>query len=87
MSVPGELFGWARDRSRVNTDELTRRYPQLPAWEEGVVAPTLEQLERFASFANTPVGYFFLPRPPEEQLMPYETLRLEGTRFVHCRAA
>jgi Zn-dependent peptidase ImmA (M78 family) len=77
VSVPGELFAWARERSRVSADELTRRYPQLPAWEHGVAAPTLKQLERFAAATHTPVGYFFLPHPPVEELpLPdFRTLR------------
>ena len=81
VSVPGELIAWARERSRVSAEVLTRRYPQLPAWEDGVAAPTLKQLERFAASTHTPVGYFFLSRPPVEDL-PLPDFRTLGDEAV-----
>lgn len=68
VSVAGELFAWARERSRVPADELTRKYPQLDSWQDGAARPTLKQLERFAASTHTPVGYFFLADPPYEEL-------------------
>lgn len=80
VSVPGELITWVRERSRVNRDELIRRNPQLPAWEVGTSAPTLRQLERHAASTRAPIGYFFLPLPPVEQLP------LQGFRTVRDEA-
>jgi Zn-dependent peptidase ImmA (M78 family) len=62
------LLTWARERSRLAPDELASRFPALPAWEEGTKQPTLKQLERFAQATRTPIGYMFLPEPPEEPL-------------------
>ncbi|WP_294535681.1 ImmA/IrrE family metallo-endopeptidase [uncultured Rhodoblastus sp.] len=48
--------------------DLERRFKKLDAWESGEAQPTLKQLEAFAHAVHVPVGYLFLPRPPEEPL-------------------
>lgn len=63
-----EMLTWARERSRLAPEDLFRRFPALPAWEYGEKRPTLKQLEKFASATHTPIGYLFLPAPPEEPL-------------------
>jgi Zn-dependent peptidase ImmA (M78 family)/transcriptional regulator with XRE-family HTH domain len=68
VPVSSTLLTWARERSGLAPDELTTRFPALPAWEEGTKQPTLKQLERFAQATRTPIGYMFLPEPPEEPL-------------------
>jgi Zn-dependent peptidase ImmA (M78 family)/transcriptional regulator with XRE-family HTH domain len=68
VAVNPELLAWARERSGVEPDDLARRFPKLAAWEEGDLAPTLKQLERFAHVTKTPVGYLFLQEPPDEPL-------------------
>lgn len=75
-----ELLVWARERSGIDLDELTRRFPKLPEWEEGELAPTLKQLESFAPKTRTPIGYLLLGEPPDEPLpIPdYRTRRAEG---------
>lgn len=40
----------------------------LTAWEEAREEPSLEDLETLADFYSCPVGYFFLPKAPEERL-------------------
>jgi Zn-dependent peptidase ImmA (M78 family)/transcriptional regulator with XRE-family HTH domain len=64
VEVPAALLAWARDRSGISSDELLRRFPKLTDWESGAASPTLKQLENFAGATHTPVGYFFLSRPP-----------------------
>ncbi len=66
VEIPSELIAWARQRSGVDFDALTRRFPKLEAWEAGEASPTLKQLERFAQATHTPVGFLFLPAPPDE---------------------
>jgi len=82
VEVPAALLAWARERSGVSYDELSRRFPKLADWESGEASPTLKQLENFASSTHTPVGYFFLPEPPEVHLpLPdFRTRRDEAVR-------
>jgi Zn-dependent peptidase ImmA (M78 family) len=68
VPVRPEMLTWARERSRLAPDDLFRRFPVLPAWEDGSKQPTLKQLEKFALATHTPIGYLFLPTPPEEPL-------------------
>ena len=62
------MLRWACERAGLESDEVARRVPQLPAWESGERQPTLKQLENFAKATHTPIGYFFLPEPPVEQV-------------------
>ncbi len=82
VEVPAALLAWASDRSGLARDDLSRRFPKLTDWESGAVSPTLKQLEDFASATHTPVGYFFLPGPPDIQLpLPdFRTRRAETVR-------
>ncbi len=80
--VNPELLVWARQRSGVAFEELTRRFPRLAAWEHGEQQPTLKQLESFAQATHTAVGFLFLPSPPEEPIpIPdYRTIGDTGVR-------
>jgi Zn-dependent peptidase ImmA (M78 family) len=77
VSAPAALLAWARKRSRIAPDELASRFPDLHAWEHGEKQPTLKQLEKFATATHTPVGYLFLPEPPQESL-PVPDFRTMG---------
>jgi len=77
VPVRAALLVWARERSRIAPDELAFRFPDLHAWENGGKQPTLKQLEKFAAATHTPIGYFFLPEPPEERL-PVPDFRTMG---------
>lgn len=68
VEVKPGLLRWARDRARLGTAALERRFPKLAAWEEGRSLPTLRQLEDYARATYTPVGLFFLTEPPIERL-------------------
>ena len=67
VNVQPELLDWAAVRSG-RPEALEERFDQLPAWRSGERKPTLKQLEAFAAAARVPVGYLFLPEPPEEEL-------------------
>lgn len=77
VEIRAELIAWARERSGVAPDDLSRRFPKLDEWESGDAAPTLKQLEHFAQATHTPVGFFFLPEPPEVHV-PLPDLRTIG---------
>jgi len=62
------MLMWARERSRLEPEELFRKFPALADWEEGTRQPTLKQLEKFAQATHTPIGYLFLPEPPDEPI-------------------
>ncbi|RAP56862.1 ImmA/IrrE family metallo-endopeptidase [Oleiagrimonas sp. MCCC 1A03011] len=66
VAVSLDMFRWARERAGMDSYALATRFPNLEAWEAGEVQPTLRQLEQFAKATHAPVGYFFLPAPPEE---------------------
>ena len=66
VSVQPALFTWARQRARLDEAALVARFPHLLDWESGAVQPTLRQLEQYAQATHAPLGFFFLPAPPEE---------------------
>ena len=81
VDVTASLYAWAAERSGLDSHELEHKFPKLPQWESGDHSPTLKQLEQFAKTTRTPVGYFFLPAPPDERV-PIPDLRTVGDRGV-----
>ena len=76
-SIP--VLRWAAERARLGDEAIKRRFKKWPLWLSGEARPTLRQLENFARWTHTPIGYFFLPEPPELELpVPdFRTLRDE----------
>jgi Zn-dependent peptidase ImmA (M78 family) len=68
VAVSTSVLRWARERSGRRALILTERFPKLERWESGAEQPTLRQLEALAKATLTPLGYFFLPEPPEDAL-------------------
>jgi Zn-dependent peptidase ImmA (M78 family) len=68
VEVKPELLRWALTRSAKSPRMLEKKLPKLEAWLAGELSPTLKQLETFAKATYTPVGFFFLQEPPEEQV-------------------
>ena len=81
VAVNPDLFRWARERSRIDSLVLVSRFPKLPAWENAEVQPTLKQLEDYARATHAPIGFFFLPEPPQESL-PIPDFRTVAGRAV-----
>jgi len=67
VSVEPRMLKWAFLRSARSQAQLEKAFPQATSWFDGSHMPTFEQLEDFAAFTYTPVGYFFLENPPEEE--------------------
>ena len=66
------VLRWALERSGRTEEELRNKFPKLAEWLSGRSYPTLRQLEVLAKATATPLGYLFLPEPPEERLpIPY----------------
>ena len=79
-NVKPSLITWARERAGLESADLAHRFPKLEAWEAGETLPTLKQVEDFAHAVHVPVGYLFLPAPPDE-LLPipdFRTMTMAG---------
>ncbi len=74
MDIQPEFFSWACERARLDPIVLCHRFENYPEWERGEKKPTMKQLEAFANATYTPIGYFFLPEPPQEEI-PIPDLR------------
>jgi transcriptional regulator with XRE-family HTH domain len=68
VSIKKELISWALERAGYEANDLVSQFPKLGEWTEGESLPTLRQLEKLAHRLWAPLGYFFLPAPPEEKL-------------------
>ena len=78
-SIP--VLTWAAQREHLVEGELIERFPKWEGWIRGNSHPTLKQLEQFARLTHTPIGYFFLPEPPELTL-PVPDFRTVGSTAV-----
>ena len=85
VEVRPNVLAWARARSGIGEDDWERRFPKFDAWLAGETAPTLKQLEAFASKTHTPVGFLFLDEPPVETV-PIPDFRTIGDRPVGADA-
>lgn len=81
VEIRPALLRWAQERASLVDEELMRRFPKFSEWMEGTANPTLKQLEQFARFTHTPIGYLFLPEPPVERV-PIPDFRTVGARRV-----
>jgi Zn-dependent peptidase ImmA (M78 family) len=63
---------WAIDRAGLTPDGLESKFPKIRQWVDGESQPTRRQLESLAKATLTPLGFFFLSKPPEVRLpIPY----------------
>jgi Zn-dependent peptidase ImmA (M78 family) len=68
VNVRPRLLEWACERAGEDVHALAGRFPKLAAWISETEKPTFKQLEGFAHATHTPLGYMFLPEPPQERL-------------------
>lgn len=78
--VATEMYAWARRRSGRGREYLAGRFPKLSEWESGAAAPTFRQLEDYAKSTYIPVGWFFLPQPPADEVLPIPDFRTAAGR-------
>jgi Zn-dependent peptidase ImmA (M78 family) len=83
VSIKPEMLRWAYTRAGLGIEVLSRRFPQLAAWENGDVQPTLKQVERFAKAVFAPVGYLFLQNPPVERVPIPDFRTVAQQRDIH----
>jgi transcriptional regulator with XRE-family HTH domain len=79
VPVRPEMLQWACERAGFDVAHLAKRMPQLPAWVRRERQPTLKQLEKIANLTHTPLGYLFLPEPPDERLPVPDYRTVAGT--------
>lgn len=80
VEIRPELLIWACERAGAAEAALREKYP-VAEWTRGDKKPTLKQLDAFARAARVPMGYLFLPAPPEEKL-PIRDLRTVGSQGI-----
>jgi Zn-dependent peptidase ImmA (M78 family) len=68
LAVPPELIRWARKRTGVDSGLLAARWPKYVQWESGEASPTPRQLEELAHRMHMPLGFFYLPWAPSDEL-------------------
>lgn len=83
VDVRPALLRWARERAELPFEALVKRFPKFAQWESGKEKPTLRQLEQFANATMTPIGYLFLPEPPEEHLPIPDFRTVSNQRMTH----
>ena len=81
VAVAPGMFAWACTRAGFSIANLGDRFPRLAAWDSGESQPTLKQLETFAKTVHVPVGFLFLPGPPEEPV-PIPDFRTPADRAL-----
>jgi Zn-dependent peptidase ImmA (M78 family) len=80
VAIKEIVLRWAMERAGMTIDTLERKYPNINEWATGTSQPTLKQLEGFAKTTHTPLGFFFLPFPPDERL-PIPHFRTSGNEI------
>lgn len=81
VTVKESVLRWALERSG-KPEAVQSKFPKLSEWLRGQSQPTLRQLEALAKATTTPLGYLFLPEPPEDRL-PIPLFRTRSAEPPH----
>ncbi len=68
VRVESRLLTWALGRSGRTVESARARYAKFSEWMDGTGSPTLRQLEDFANWTRTPLGFLLLETPPDDRL-------------------
>ena len=71
ITLQPELLRWARERAGLTQDDLAKKIPvkldRVREWEQtGKIS--IAQIDKLAAKTYTPLGYLYLPEPPDESL-------------------
>ncbi len=67
-NINKEVIEWAIIRNGNSLEDFYAQNPNVESWIKGEKYPTVKQLEHFTHKVHVPLGYMFLPNPPEEKL-------------------
>lgn len=81
VTIQPNLLTWARERAGLSLDALAKKFPKIAEWEAGELQPKLKQIENFSKSVHVPIGYLFLPEPPQESL-PIPDFRTVSDRSI-----
>lgn len=82
VEIHPSLIRWAVNRSGRGADALIGKFPKLKSWQSDERAKlTFVELERLANETHTPMGFFFLKEPPNEEI-PIPDFRTVKDRAV-----
>lgn len=80
VPVQPQMLQWAIDRAGVSLEDVRNRFVKFDEWIVGTTHPTLKQLEDFARYTYSAVGFFFGSEPPELTLPIPDFRTLDGAR-------
>lgn len=70
VEIEPDILLWALKKSG-KEDLVVSKFDKFDSWVSGSVQPTFKQLEKFAEFTSTPLGFLFLKTPPiEKEILP-----------------
>jgi len=81
VAVNPEVIRWAIQRTD-NPETIEKSFPKLMGWLSNETQPTLKQLEQLAKVTSTPLGFFFLSKPPQMQLPIPHYRTIDDTRSL-----
>jgi len=83
ITISREMLLWAISRGEQDADSLIEAVPRMGEWLAGERKPTMPQLKDLARRTHTPLGFFFLPEPPSDEVLPIPYFRtVEGNSPV-----
>jgi len=75
------MLQWAVDRAGIALGDVRGRFSRYDEWISGATHPTLKQLQDFARYTYSAVGYFFLDQPPELKLPIPDFRTMDASRL------
>jgi hypothetical protein len=67
-TVSAPVLSWAWRRSGRGADEIRTKFAHWDEWIAEDRQPSFSDVQKIADFTRVPIGYFFLPDPPVEEL-------------------
>lgn len=72
VKVKKEIYEWAIAESQKDFEEIESKFKNIENWILQNSAPTFRQIQALANFLKVPLGYMFLDKPPETNIIESE---------------